>query len=216
MNSASCYHPDVMDKPRVLAVATRNKGKLAEIKDILKLKWRIAGLDEFPSIGEIPEEGKTFEENALAKARAVSQATGLTALADDSGIEVDALGGRPGVYSARFAGEGASDEDNNKKLLEVMKGIPPKNRSAGFVCVMAVVTSDGIEKLVRGECNGAILEAPRGTLGFGYDPLFYYPPMGKTYSEMSPEEKNGISHRFRALSKLKGILPGLLNEDVVK
>jgi len=206
-----------MDKPRVLVVATRNSGKLAEIKDILKLDgWRISGLDDFPATGEIPEVGKTFEENAIDKARAVAGITQLTAIGDDSGIEVDALGGGPGVYSARFAGEGASDADNNKKMLEVMKGVPVSNRAAKFVCVIAVVTSDGVEKVVRGECKGVILEEPRGKRGFGYDPLFYYPPMAKTYSEMTPEEKNSISHRFRALVKLKEILPGLLDAGVVR
>jgi len=204
-----------MDKPRVLVVATRNSGKLAEIRDIFKLNgWRISGLDEFPAVGKIPEEGKTFEENAISKARAVASITRLTAIGDDSGIEVDALGGEPGVYSARFAGEGASDADNNKKLLEVMKGVPVSNRGAKFVCVIAAVTSDGTEKVVRGECKGVILEEPRGARGFGYDPLFFYPPMAKTYSEMTPEEKNSISHRFRALIKLKGILPGLLDAGV--
>jgi len=206
-----------MDKPRVLVVATRNSGKLAEIKDILKLDgWRISGLDDFPTMGKIPEVGKTFEENAISKTRAVAGITQLTAIGDDSGIEVDALGGGPGVYSARFAGEGASDADNNKKMLEVMKGVPVSNRAAKFVCVIAVVTSDGAEKVVRGECKGVILEEPRGKRGFGYDPLFYYPPMAKTYSEMTPEEKNSISHRFRALVKLKEILPGLLDAGVAR
>ncbi len=202
-----------MDKSRVLVVATRNRGKLAEIKNMLKPGgWTVSGLDDFPSVGEIPEEGSSFEENALAKARTVVRLTGMATIADDSGLEVDALDGRPGIYSARFADNNATDDDNNNKLLDEMRDVPPSGRSARFVCVIAAVTPDGPELAVRGECEGVIIEAPRGKAGFGYDPLFYYHPTGKTFAEMTPEEKNLVSHRSRALYKLKEVLPKLLKK----
>lgn len=194
-----------------IVVATRNQGKLLEIRPILDDYVHLLSLNDFPQVGEIPENGLTFEENALVKARTVSRLTGKIALADDSGIAVDALGGRPGVFSARFAGIGATDEQNNAKLVEELKGIPPKRRGATFICVMAMVFGKN-DLLVRGECRGFILERGRGTLGFGYDPLFLYPPMNKTYSEMSPEEKNSISHRGKALAMLKQKLPAFLEK----
>jgi len=187
---------------------------LAEIKDILGVEgWGVVGLDEFPDIGEIPEEGDTFEENALTKARAAVKATGRPAIADDSGLAVDALGGVPGVRSARFAGPEASDEENNRKLLKMMEGVPDESRTARFVCAIALVTPHGLEEVVKGECEGVILRELRGREGFGYDPLFYHPGSGKTFAEMSADEKNRLSHRFRALEGLKDILPRLLEKD---
>ena len=188
-----------------IVVATRNPGKLTEIQTILdpgESGLRLLTLDDFPGIGEIRETGATFEENALMKAGAVEQFTGKIALADDSGLAVDALGGRPGVMSARFAGNGATDERNNLKLLSELKGLPIEQRGATFICVIAVAAGKA-ELLVRGECRGIILEEGRGSRGFGYDPIFFYPPMKKTYSEMTPEEKNAISHRAKALAELQ-------------
>ncbi len=200
-----------MSDDRVLVAATRNRGKLAEINEILDSEGlEITGLDEFPEVGEIPEEGNTFEENALAKAGAVVEATGRPAIADDSGLEVDALGGTPGVHSARFAGPEASDAENNAKLLKMLKEVPDDERSARFVCTIALLTPEGISEVVRGECEGVILRELRGDKGFGYDPLFYHPPSGKTFAEMSAGEKNRLSHRSRALEALKDVLPRLL------
>ena len=193
-----------MKKKKVIVVATRNAGKLREIEDMLDLGgWRIVNMSKFPEIGEIPEDADTFEGNARIKASTVAAATGVVALADDSGIEVDAIGGKPGVNSARFAGENATDDMNNEKLLEKMEGVPYEKRTARFVSVICVRTPDGEELSVRGECEGVILEEYRGTYGFGYDPLFYHAPSGKTFSEMTPEEKNAVSHRRMALEKLK-------------
>lgn len=161
---------------------------------------------DFPLIGDIPESGESFEENALIKARTVSSFTSKPAIADDSGIMVDALGGKPGVFSARFAGVNATDEENNRKLLDLLKNVPLSERGATFVCVIAIV--NGVkEHLVRGECRGVIIEEPRGEMGFGYDPLFYYPPRGKTFAQMLPHEKMAVSHRGRALRKLREIFP---------
>lgn len=189
--------------PIDIVVATRNRGKLVEIREILAdEELNLLFLNDFPEIGDIPEDGATFEENALIKARTVSKLTSRTAIGDDSGIVVNALNGRPGVHSARFAGENATDEQNNEKLIAELQGVPAERRSAVFVCVIAVA-GGGLETTVRGECPGVILEEGRGVMGFGYDPLFFYPPAGKTFSEMDPGEKNKISHRYRALDKLK-------------
>ena len=202
-----------MDKPRLLVIATRNRGKLSEIKKMLQLEgWEIVDLNNFPDIGDIPEEGASFEENAILKARTVAELTGLPVMADDSGLEVEALDDRPGVHSARFAGEGATDDDNNRKLLEMMNGVSAAKRGARFVCVMAFISPGGEERVVRGKCEGVILDEHRGEGGFGYDPLFYHRPSGKTFSEMTPDEKNSVSHRSRALLKLRNILPRLLEE----
>lgn len=190
-----------------IVVATANEGKLAEIKHALAdLSIKFLSLRDFPYIGEMAETGKTFEENALIKARTVASLTSKPAIADDSGIMVDALGGKPGVFSARFSGENATDEQNNRKLLSLLKGLPSSERGATFVCVIAVVDGQR-EKLLRGECRGFVLDEPRGKWGFGYDPLFYYPPLGKTFAEMLPDEKSAVSHRGRALKQLREIIP---------
>ncbi len=186
-----------------IVLATRNKGKVAELSTMLgSFDVEVVGLDAYPEIGEIPETGKTFEENALIKARAVCQATGLTALADDSGLVVDALAGAPGVYSARFAGERASDADNNAKLLREMATVPSERRSARFVCVMAAVAPNGATTTARGTWEGEIARKPRGQGGFGYDPLFLDPEPGLSAAELDPEQKNARSHRGKALRKL--------------
>ena len=197
-------------RPRVV-LATRNAGKIAELAGPLSaFGVDLVGLDAFPEIGEIVEDGATFEENALIKARAVARATGLTAIADDSGLMVDALGGAPGVYSARYAddwelipGENR-DGRNIRKLLDAMKGVPEDRRACHFVTVMAAVRPDGRELTVRGEWPGTLLKSPRGENGFGYDPVFFDAAIGRTAAELTREEKTARSHRGRAAAALLG------------
>ncbi len=185
-----------------VVIATRNRGKISEIKTILKdLSLELLSLDDFPQIKLPPEEGKTFEENALAKAGYVASITGLPALADDSGLEVDALNGRPGVYSARYAGEGATDRENYLKLLSELKGI--EDRSARFRCVIAFVDLRKGDRTFEGVFEGVISEAPRGDRGFGYDPVFFVPRENRTVAELTDEEKNSVSHRARALKRFR-------------
>lgn len=187
-----------------IVLATRNMGKLKEIKEILRgLDLDILSLNDFPEVPSIIEDGKTFKENALKKARFVSRYFNTPALADDSGIEVDALGKRPGIFSARYAGENATDEENNKKLLKELNGLPLEKRQARYQCVIAIVFSSGNEEVVEENCNGFIALKPKGSYGFGYDPLFYVPEYGKTMAELPPDIKNRISHRGKALAKLK-------------
>jgi XTP/dITP diphosphohydrolase len=195
-----------------LVVATRNKGKLREIQAMLKgaggARIRVLSLEDFPDCPEVVEDGATFRQNALKKARAVAEFTGKLALADDSGLMVDALNGAPGVYSARFAGPDADDRKNNLKLLRLMKQVPERGRGAQFVCVMALSGPEGSgikEKTVKGIVRGRILREMRGPGGFGYDPLFYYSRAGMTFAEMGPDEKNKVSHRARALMKVKAL-----------
>ncbi|RLB10829.1 MAG: Non-canonical purine NTP pyrophosphatase, partial [Deltaproteobacteria bacterium] len=161
----------------------------------------IKSLDDFGPLPEIEEDGQTFEDNAVKKARFTARILGLPALADDSGLVVKALGGLPGVYSARYAGDHADDAANNRKLLEAMKGI--RNREASFVCVIAIAVPRGPALIYEGTCDGLIAEEMRGNNGFGYDPLFYYPPLGKTFAEMSAEDKNRVSHRGKAMAELR-------------
>lgn len=186
----------------MLVVATGNRGKLEEFRKILP-DYEIVSMREVGFSEEIEENGKTFEENALIKARAVMKATGKAAIADDSGLTVDALGGAPGIYSARYAGENATDADLVKKLLREMHDVPKEERGAAFVSVIAYVTPDGEEKTFRGECCGYIDFAPKGDNGFGYDPVFVVPTYGKTFAELEMEEKNAISHRGCALELFK-------------
>ncbi len=168
------------------------------------LELDLCTIDDVAPEAELREDGVTFVENALAKARQAARATGLPAIADDSGLEVDALDGAPGVYSARYAGPGADDDRNNAKLLEALRGVPPARRTARFRCVAVFVDpARGLELVREGACEGEILEAPRGDDGFGYDPLFFVPTVGRTMAELPLEEKNRLSHRaaaFRALA----------------
>lgn len=181
-----------------IVLATTNQGKYEEIIDVLgERPWKLLSLNDFPDSKPVLENGKSFDENALIKAREAFGITGFPALADDSGLMVDHLNGEPGVYSARFAGPGAGDEQNNRKLLGLLKGLPAGKRTARFHCSVALADESG-EHLCRGEVEGIILEEPRGRNGFGYDPLFYFPVMKKTFAEMEREDKNRISHRGRA------------------
>ena len=196
-----------------ILLASHNKNKIAELEALLKTVCADAEVVSLADVGftdEIIEDGTTFEENALIKARTGAR-LGYITVADDSGLMVDALGGAPGVYSARYAGEDGNTEKNNAKLLAALQGVPQDKRTAHFVSVVACVFPDGREDIVvRGECPGEILTSPRGKTGFGYDPLFWYAPFGKTYAEMTAEEKNSISHRgvamqafAKAFAKLK-------------
>jgi XTP/dITP diphosphohydrolase len=190
-----------------LVVATRNRGKLLEIKALLTgVVEEVCCAADFPGFPDTVEDGLTFRDNALKKAREAMCFTGLPALADDSGLVVDVLDGRPGVYSARFAGEGAGDATNNLQLLEELDGIPADRRQAAFVCVLAYVTPAGNEQIFSGRIAGTILTAGRGEGGFGYDPLFLVDGFDRTMAELSLEEKNGISHRGQALQKFRDFL----------
>jgi XTP/dITP diphosphohydrolase len=187
-----------------IVVASENPGKLREIKESLGgMDVQILSLRDLPPLPPIVEDGSTFRENAFKKARIVAHHTGRLTIADDSGLEVDYLRGDPGVRSARFAGDDASDVDNNRKLLRCLKGVPSPQRGAVFRCVIAVVDPQGRESSIEGTCRGVIGEKERGSQGFGYDPLFIIPELGKTLAEFPLEEKNRISHRGKALAALK-------------
>ncbi len=190
-----------------LVLATRNSDKVREIREALQgLPIDIASLEDYPRIGEIPEEGETLEENALTKAETVSRETGFTALADDTGLEVDALGGRPGVRSSRYAGEGATYEDNVRKLLQELDGVPAERRGALFRTVIAVAAPGGRSQTVEGRCAGVVETAPRGKSGFGYDPVFQPEGYESTFAEMTLAQKNSISHRGKALAAARALL----------
>lgn len=194
-----------------LVLATRNEGKVREFREIMKeLPFKILSLRDFPDFPEINEDGSTFEENALKKARALSSFTNDIAIADDSGLSVDALNGSPGVFSARYAGVGATDTENNLKLLDALKEIPLKDRGASFKCAVAVVAPDGFEEVVIGECRGRIGFEMRGEEGFGYDPLFIPDGFDKTFAELGIETKNKISHRYKAIAAIKPVLKNFL------
>ncbi len=190
-----------MDEEKTLVIATRNKGKVAEIRELLKnFPIDIKYLDDFGPIPEVEEDGKTFDDNAYKKASFTAKVLGFPALADDSGLVVDALDGRPGVRSARYGGEGLSDMDRCKKLLSEMEGI--KNRKAAFECVISIAVPPGPALTYEGRCDGIIMEKPEGSGGFGYDPIFFYPPLGKTFAQMTREEKSRVSHRGKALGEV--------------
>jgi len=190
-----------------LLIATKNLGKVREIKRMLKgLRFRIISLNDLPKVPDINEDGKTYVDNALKKARFFSKYFGKLTLADDSGLEVDILGGGPGVYSARYGGNNTSDFNNNQKLLKELYGVPISKRWATFKCVLALVSPEGDEIVVEGTCRGRIGFKEVGKKGFGYDPIFYLPRYGKTMAQLTVEEKNRISHRGKALRKLRKIL----------
>lgn len=192
---------------RELVVATRNRGKIRELEHLLEgVVEMVLPIDRFPFLPEVEEDGETFAENAVKKAWAAAQATGLPALADDSGLEVDALDGRPGVYSARFAGAGAGDAANNVKLLEELAGIKAAGRTAAFHCVLAFCLPDGTCRTFDGRLAGLILTELQGDGGFGYDPLFLVPDYRQTLAQLPLEIKNRISHRGKALAEFRRFL----------
>ena len=190
-----------------LVLATRNRGKIAEIRELLEgFGIVLPTLADFPNVPEVVEDGETFEANARKKAEVVARCTGLPALADDSGLEVDALDGAPGVRSARFAGDHATYTENNKKILRLMKEVPCEKRTARFRCALALAFPDRSVQKLEDTCEGRITEQPQGENGFGYDPLFFFPELGKTFAQISRRKKGKISHRGRALKQLKQLL----------
>ncbi|HXV67333.1 MAG TPA: XTP/dITP diphosphatase [Nitrospira sp.] len=189
---------------RTIVLATRNRHKGAELAELLgDVGITIRTLADFPAAQEVEEDGATCEANAIKKATEIARATGLTAVADDTGLEVDALGGRPGVYAARYAGENATYEDNCRKLLQELTAVPLSKRTARFLTVAAMATPGGEVRTTQGVLEGLIAEDCRGDRGFGYDPVFFVPALGKTLAELTPEEKNRVSHRAKAFAQLR-------------
>lgn len=189
-----------------IILATRNKGKIVEINRLFAGSGvEFAGLGEFPGVPDAVEDGETFEENALKKAKLVYEHTGVPVLSEDSGLEVEVLGRRPGIRSARYAGDGASDEENMRRLLAELRGLPSEQRTAKFVSVFCLYSSRQV-LFFEGEVRGHVLEEPRGSSGFGYDPVFV--PLGyrESFAELGPDVKNSISHRANAIAKLRGYL----------
>ena len=193
-----------------LLLASQNPGKLAEMKELVAgLPFRVLGPADL-GIGEAPEEtGTTFIENAILKARHYARRSGRLTVADDSGLAVDALDGGPGLYSSRFGGEGATDAERNRLLLEKLKGVPTERRGARFTSAVAVARGDELLFQTVASVEGRIAERPQGPKGFGYDPLFFYPALGRTFGEVSPEEKARVSHRGQAFARLREFLSGL-------
>lgn len=200
-----------MKRSQTLLIATHNKGKLRELRKLLAgVPLAFSGLDDFPSITAVQESGKTFAENASLKATGYAKQTGLLTLADDSGLEVDVLCGRPGVLSARYAGEGASDQERTAKLLAELANVPIEERSARFVSSVAIASEDGkVLHVSNGACEGRIAFAPKGAGGFGYDPIFLPDGHKETFGELGPEVKNRISHRAQALMGARKFLGSL-------
>lgn len=207
--------PPAAGRARLL-LATRNRAKWRECRALLTSLAsthcdgsgpELLSLHEFPEAPEVEETGATFEENARLKAVSAARATGLPAIADDSGLVVDAIGGAPGVLSARFAGPGATDGENNARLLDMLEGVPEARRSARFVCALALAAPDGETRGFRGACEGVMLRSPRGSGGFGYDPVFFSPELGATFAE-DPEGKSRVSHRARAIHAFGSALAG--------
>lgn len=191
-------------KYKDLVIATRNKKKKEEIIRLLgNTGLKIWSLSDFPRIPPIEEDGQTFDDNAIKKATITASRTGMLSLADDSGLEVEALGGAPGIYSARYAGPDANDQMNNRKLLEALKGLPMEKRKARYKCSVALAEPDGNFKVVRGECFGLIGTSPKGTTGFGYDPLFILPRFAKTVAELGSKIKDKVSHRAKAVHQAR-------------
>ena len=193
-----------------LLIATTNQGKVAELRKLLAdLPIRVLSPEDLPqAVPDCIEQGVSFCENAEIKARHWFNHSNLASLADDSGLAVEALDGAPGIYSARFAGNGATDRDNLEHLLQCLRGVDQSKRGASFVCCLALCRTNGSLVTFQGRCDGVILDHPRGRGGFGYDPVFYYPPLGKTFAQLDPEEKNRVSHRGRALQGLCEWLSG--------
>lgn len=192
-----------------LYLATRNQHKAEEIQAILGTKWRVASSSELDPELDWDESGTTFRANALIKAQALRTKTSSPILADDSGLEVDILEGVPGVYSARYAGPGASDQDNLQKLLRVLHGVPAEHRRARFVCVLCYLDEMGQPQYFEGRCEGRIIEQPKGASGFGYDPIFVPDGWEKSFAELTSEEKNRISHRQKAMQSFQSYLNSL-------
>jgi len=199
-----------------LVVATRNKKKLSEIKDILKgINLELLSLDSYKNAPQVLENGKSFKENAAKKAVKLGRFTGKLCLGEDSGLCVDALDGAPGIYSARFSGRDKSDLKNNLKLLKLLKDLPLGKRKAYYVCAVALADKNGLLGVVEGECPGLIALEPKGSAGFGYDPLFYIPKYKKTFSQLGEKIKHTMSHRYYALKKSRGIIEKYIVKQAV-
>lgn len=197
-----------------LVIASRNKGKVSEIRALLRgLPITVRSIDDYSGIPEIKETGQTFEENAAIKAQSIFKTTKTAVLADDSGLEIDALGGKPGIYSNRFGGEGLSDVEKCRLILSLMENIPEDKRSARFRTAVCIIDRNGNSYFTEGVCEGVITHEPVGDNGFGYDPIFHLPDIGKTMAQLSQEEKNAISHRGRALRDAVEVLKGILEAE---
>ncbi len=190
---------------KTILMATQNEKKRVEIKEILKdfTGILLRGTEDFPFLPEVEEDGASFRENAIKKATILAKACNTWAMADDSGLEIDALKGRPGVYSCRYAGADATDEKNIEKVLSELRGVQKERRTARFVCNIALAGPVGLFFVVEGRCEGFITEEPKGKYGFGYDPIFYVPDYRQTFAELNPSIKNMISHRANALMQFK-------------
>ncbi|HAJ57335.1 MAG TPA: non-canonical purine NTP pyrophosphatase [Candidatus Omnitrophica bacterium] len=204
MSSVKCQ---VKAKALELLVATKNKKKLEEIKEILKgLDLKITSLADYQDMPEIVEDGETFAQNAVKKAATIALFTKKLVMGEDSGLEVGILRNRPGVYSARYSGPSATDKKNNLKLLRELKGVPASKRKARYQCAAALADGKRLIGVVTGNCSGVIGEKPRGSFGFGYDPLFVVEKYDKTFAELGPDIKHKMSHRYKALKKLRGLM----------
>ena len=198
-----------------LVVATKNKKKLSEIKEILKgMHLKLLTLDAYKNVPPVVENGKTFQENAIKKAVKLARFTGQFCLGEDSGLCVDALGGAPGIYSARFSGRSKSDLKNNLKLLRLLKDMPAAKRKAHYVCAVALADKRGLVGVAEGNCSGLIAFEPEGSAGFGYDPLFYIPKYKKTFAQLGEKIKHKMSHRYYALKKVKRIIQKYIVKQV--
>jgi XTP/dITP diphosphohydrolase len=199
-----------------LVVATRNRKKLAEIKEILKgIDLELLSLDSYQDAPQVLENGKSFQENAVKKAIKLARFTGRLCLGEDSGLCVDALGGAPGIYSARFSGRGKSDLKNNLKLLKLLKGLPLSKRKAHYSCAVALADKNGLVGMVEGSCSGLIAFEPKGSAGFGYDPLFYIPKYKKTFAQLGEKIKHTMSHRYHALKNAEQIIRKYIVKQLV-
>jgi len=196
---------------QTLLLATGNAGKIAEVRRMLDdLPVELKGLGDFPGIAAIDEDGASFAENAGKKALYYAQQTGLWTLADDSGLEVDALNGEPGIFSARFAGAHGDDAANNAKLVRALAGVSREKRTARFRCALALADPEAVRAMAEGAVEGLIIDDPRGHNGFGYDPHFFVPALGKTAAELAPAEKNRVSHRGQALAAMRPKIVSLM------
>lgn len=191
--------------------ASKNSGKIKEIRDILKdTNIKILSLNDFLDLPEIKEDGQSFRENALKKAESISKFTGKICLADDSGLVIEYLGGKPGILSARW---GKNDEERIQKVLNLLKGVPKKQRKAKFICALALFFPEGKSYIIEDECTGIIATSPRGSNGFGYDPIFIVPEYNRTFAELDEEIKNKVSHRAKALKQMKQIITNLMAKE---